>query len=434
MDQEIRPRSLFGFTRNANLFLTSSLIAAAAGGISGVILTLYMLKIGLREDAIGFFISINSLAAGLASVPAGLVSDRLGRRRILLTGLAVSAAGSVALPFVAGRAALLGLAVLLGISGTLAGVAASPFLAENSSREERTRLFSVFSAGTTAVSMVFAWIAGILPRFYGRALVDGAESVGAYRWTLLTGAAFSLAAVGPLLFLRDVRPGRHTAGAPERPRRTAALFAHVRNPGLLARLALTSGLIGLGAGTFVPFLNVFLKIRFGASTAAIATVSFLAQGLLVVGTVLAPALSRRVGKVPAMAGSILVSVPFMLVLGFAPWFAVAAGAYLVRNTVMNMIGPVRSTFSMEMVDPGERATASSLEQMTWQLSWAVASAVSGQVISRHGYGPVFLAGAAIYVLAGVAYPALFPRAFVGRREDRQAAVYTPEGLGEEAGR
>ncbi len=135
-----------------------------------------------------------------------------------------------------------------------------------------------------------------------------------------------------------------------------------------------------------------------------------------------------------MAGSILVSVPFMLVLGFAPWFAVAAGAYLVRNTVMNMIGPVRSTFSMEMVDPGERATASSLEQMTWQLSWAVASAVSGQVISRHGYGPVFLAGAAIYVLAGVAYPALFPRAFVGRREDRQAAVDTPEGLGEEAGR
>jgi MFS family permease len=115
-----------------------------------------------------------------------------------------------------------------------------------------------------------------------------------------------------------------------------------------------------------------------------------------VATIAAPLLAARLGKVRSVALVQGASLPFLLAIGFAPSPALAVGAFWMRGALMNMGGPIYNAFTMEQVAQGERATVNALAGVTWNLGWAVCPYVSGVVQERWGFGPLFVATAALY--------------------------------------
>ena len=84
-----------------------------------------------------------------------------------------------------------------------------------------------------------------------------------------------------------------------------------------------------------------------------------------------PRLARRFGQITSVVIVQGASIPFLVVLGFSPvlWMVVAAMA--VRSSLMNAGNPIFSAFTMEHVDPAERATISAAMSVLWQLGWVI---------------------------------------------------------------
>jgi MFS family permease len=127
------------------------------------------------------------------------------------------------------------------------------------------------------------------------------------------------------------------------------------------------------------------------------------------GLLAAPPLADRMGKIKLVVITQGLSIPFLILLGFAPWFWMSAAAYYVRVALMNMSGPVYQTFVMERVEPSSRATVASLVSMSWNFGWAFSPTISGLMQVRYGFGPPFLGTIILYTISVALYWAFFWR-------------------------
>ena len=389
-------RQFLRFSLNARLFLVSDLFAGLGSGIFSVIFNLYLLRLGYQEDFIGQVASLGTLATGLLAIPAGLLADRIGRKRSLVWSIAANSLAVAGMLLLTNPLAIMAFSFLNGATIALLFVSMSPFLMENSTPDERTHLFSANSALMYFAMMGGNLLGGLLPGFWRSWTGSGeATSVLAYRYSLLVALGLFVLAVGPLLALRASRPGdggESTTVAP-------ADLPQVQAGQKIAVLALASGLIGLGAGLFIPFFNVyFVKVQ-GATTAQVGFIFSVSQVLTGLATLAAPLLARRFGKVYAVALGQAGSVPFLVMLAFVPNLGVAVAAYWSRTVLMNMIQPIQSAFAMEIIPQRLRATASSFTNTTWSVAWAASAAIGGALIIRAGYPPIFLLAAVTYALA-----------------------------------
>jgi MFS family permease len=168
--------------------------------------------------------------------------------------------------------------------------------------------------------------------------------------------------------------------------------------------------IGFGAGLVIPFLNLFLKEKFGltyGTTGAIFALSALATGLAMA---LQPLLVGRLGKLGAIVFVQALSLPFLAALAWAPWLPVVTFALLVRGALMNAAGPVYAALVMDYLPEEERPGFFLVEGGLWSLLFALASALSGVVQEALGLRAFdYLFGLTLFLYAlGIA---LWPWAF-----------------------
>jgi MFS family permease len=122
-----------------------------------------------------------------------------------------------------------------------------------------------------------------------------------------------------------------------------------------------------------------------------------------IGLIAAPPIAERIGKIELVVITQGISIPFLAILGFAPWFWMSALAHYVRLTLMNMGGPVYNAFVMERVEPESRAMVASLTSMAWNFGWAFSPSIIGWLQVRHGFSPVYLSVIVIYALSVFLY-------------------------------
>jgi MFS family permease len=187
-------------------------------------------------------------------------------------------------------------------------------------------------------------------------------------------------------------------------------LAYARShPRLLSKLILPLLITSIGAGMIMPFMNVFFREVHGQPDPVIGALfawGALAMGL---GLLIAPPLGERMGKIQLVVITQGLSIPFLVLLGFAPWFWVSVMAYFVRLALMNMSGPIYQTFVMEHVDPTSRATVASLASMAWNFGWAFSPTISGKLQVQSGFGSVFFITIVLYSIAVCLYWVFFGR-------------------------
>ncbi|MBA4379354.1 MAG: hypothetical protein C0393_01460 [Anaerolinea sp.] len=222
-------------------------------------------------------------------------------------------------------------------------------------------------------------------------------SSSAYAGALGVIAAAALVAIIPLFAMRMPRLEKSQ-------RSLFAPFSYAsRHPALLGKLVLPMLITSIGAGLFMPFINVFFRVTHHQPDPVIGNV--LAWGALAmgVGLLIAPIISDRIGKIQLVVITQGLSIPFLVMLGYAPWFWMSALAHYVRLALMNMGGPVYQTFVMEQVEPSSRATVASLVSMAWNFGWAFSPSVSGWLQVNYGFAPVFLGVIVLYTISVFMY-------------------------------
>jgi MFS family permease len=354
------------FSSNAKLYLLHVIGMDLIHGTWEVIFNLYLLAIGFGIEFIGIRLAIMGVVGAIASVPMGRLSDKIGRKAGFILGDGGGALIALIQIMSANPAVLLIAPAFGSIFGALHHVSEPPFMAENSKREERVHLFSVSDGLRTLSVMAGSLIAGFVPLW---AVVQfNIDKVTAYRYATIVGIAWWFLSLIPAILLKQ----QVREKAVETTNTVVAksilgwrrLVSNIKNPDIIKKLLLVNGLIALGAGFVVPLMNVFFHEGVHAHEHAIGTTFAAGSLFLAIGAFAMPFFVQRLGKVLTVAVTRFAAIPFIMLIGFSPdlvnattVISLAGFAYILRTTFFNMSSPVADAFSMELLDPGERATA-----------------------------------------------------------------------------
>jgi MFS family permease len=380
-------RAFGRFHRDARLILATSLVTGAAISLWWIDFNLYLQALGLSTAEIGMIGTIGAVAGGLAAFPASAASDRVGRRMVFAVGIL---AGLVALGVLmvagAGLPLIVLSAALWSAGNNAVGVVVAPFLTEHSEAEHRNELFAVQFAIQNVTNVVAAIVGGVVATLIAGWMGLDPAGPGVYRIILVIMAILLVAGLASVRFLTDDSPrvaagprlrrlGEPAAFPPDPRRRPARFGITIRDRGRVARLLFPGFLISIGAGQVIPYLNLFVRGRFGLDLAQLNAVFAVTALGTIAAILLQPRLARRFGQITSVVIVQGASLPFLVVLGFSPVLWTVILAMAVRSSLMNAGNPIFNAFAMELVDPAERATVSAAMSVLWQLGWVIGGIV-----------------------------------------------------------
>jgi MFS family permease len=388
--------------------MVATALQGLSSGIWGVIFNLYLnLKaVGFQPDFIGLMFTVSAIATGSVALPAGLLCERLGPKRALLIGFMANFV-NLAQIVILQPSVLLVASLSSGLIGTVAWVAAAPFMMENSTQEERTYFFSVDWGIMIIMGVIGNYVGGLMPdvfnTFLGLPTGANGSAVG-YRVSLGISMVLALTMVIPVLLIKEDR-------TLQRQRISDLIsFRNVRSHRTILKFMIPTAMIGFGAGFIVPLFNLFFSLRFSASLEQIGLISSLSSITLGVGTLAAPVLSKRLGRVKSIVACEFLSMPFIMLMTLAPNLALASSAFITRNALMNMAGPISSTLQMELVTDTERATTNGLMVMADGVPRALTAWVSGRMMTESDFYTPFLITTLTYFVASSLYFMFFRKA------------------------
>jgi MFS family permease len=385
-------RSIAGLSRNAKLYLSCSLLRAAALAVFELFFNLYLLSMGFDATFIGVANTLLGIASIASSLPAGLIADRIGRKRAMLVGLAGLLITHLGITIVRQGWAIVGFFVLYGMLSPLLYASVAPFLTENSTAQERAILFTLDSSLMNLAWSISTIGGGYLPGLFAGLLNVGTESTIAYRMVLLLGAVGLSVSFVPLLLIRE----RPTPGPQVRAVRH--LRRRFSNPALLVKLVIPRLFFSFGAGLFFPFLTLFFKHRFDVLDATLGWIVGVTSAIAVPTMLVGGAVAERLGKIRTAFLSRLISTPLLLFIGLAPSLPVAVAAHWIRGGFMRLGQPLYISYAMERLEERERATGSSLLRIGWDAGWSLGPLVGGLVQGLAGYTPLILSTTVLYAV------------------------------------
>ena len=377
-----------------------------------VLFNLYLADLSFQEDLMGRLVAARTLGTALGTLPAAALARRMGLRFAILMALC-GLALSLALRAVVTGTALVAASLLTGFF--LAGwfVTNAPAIAALSVKLpgtdpeglETRRAAAAFSYNTAlgigvgaAGGILAGWLPGWLP---------GATPAAAKQSALLVAAA--LVGAGAVVGLR-VR-FRHD---PQSPIRNPKSLLLRRSPAraFLARFLLAVSLWYVFAAGFLPFFNVYLRNRLGASVETIGGVFALAQVVQALAALSMARLIRRLGLVRAVVVTQVLSAAALFALWPVHALALAATLYVVYLSFQVMSEPGLQNLLMARVLPEERPTASAANLLLMFGIHAAVGAAAGALIAARGYGALFVVLGVTGVAAAALFAALFSPAFV----------------------
>jgi MFS family permease len=349
-------------------------VRSATTAATAILVGLHLSRVGLAPSEIGVVVSAGLWGCAFATAMAAFFGERIGRRRTLAL-LALLAAGGIAAVAVIDDVALLAVVAFFGIVNGMGRDRGAQLAVEQAvlpsttTDATRTRTFAVHAMLQDIGGAVGSLAAG-LPVLWERA---GSVGPAATSRPLLVLSVCSLVGVGGAFLLSpsvEVARERRTTLTPESRRVVARLSA-------LFFLDATGGGLLTGA-----LLSWFLHERFGVGAAEIGALFAAAKVLNALSHLGAAWLARRIGLVNTMVFTHIPSSLLLATVGIAPTFPIAAALFLLREGLVEMDVPTRSSYLAAIVRPEERTSANSIASLVRLIGWAIGPLLAG-VLAQH---------------------------------------------------
>jgi len=412
-------RAITGFASlspAARQFLAFSLLISVASAIFGLVFNLYMSALGFSNAVIGIFNSLPALALLGIGLPFAALADRVGYRLFLLGSGALAAVASLILALAGVRLVAVLAAGSFALSLTILEVLGAPVLAQVTREAERVALF--------AVNQSLAWIATLLGDLLGGAIPEAAArvahassaSAGAIRSAFVAMTLLTVASLPFLVRLAGAAGLRPTRVFPVRDllRVDTVRFARFLFPGLL---------LGIGAGMYLNFIQLYLAQRFGLTPGPIGAILAVGAAATAFATLGAPRVSRRLGMTRTIGLLQVAGAPLVFALAFLMTLPVAVLVLYVRQIALNLQAPLGQVFGMEYVEPAQRARLATAQTVVMGVGLGgIGPLLSGFLQVRGGYQLAFSVSAGFYLLAGLTFLLLFRRLRLPSEDARRPAT------------
>ena len=356
-------------------------------GIVLPILPIYAKRFHATSLEAALLLTAFSAAGFVCSPLLGRLSDRIGRRPVILLSLAGTAAGSLMTGLAGGLPLLFAGRIVDGASGASVSVAQAA-AADLSSPDDRSRLFGLlgaaFGVGFVAGPAIGALgaLGGARVPFYLAAGLAGVNTVVAW---------FRLPETRP------VSAGPASVRVGPRWRDPAVASA---TPLLLVAFAAMMAFSGFEA-TFSLFGQRHLGLGIGSAAAV-----FTGVGIVVVGVQggLVHSVVRRFGEMRTLGTGLALNAAGLGLLAPARSWAVAAPALLLLTAGQGLVQTTMASALAGQAGPARRGTVLGAQQSVSALARIAGPAAGGALLGARGSGATYVLGA---ILSGVAILALF---------------------------
>ncbi len=332
--------------------------------------------LGATPELIGVIVAASTVTGVVIKLPAGALSDVLGRKRVMLLGCAFFAAPPFLYPFVQSPGALLALRFLHGFATAIFSPVASAFVADLSQRGRGERL-GWFAASGDLGSTLGALVGGLL-LFY----------TASYPMTYLTVGVLGLLPLLIVLRLPDEAP--RSTGATLRARSAefwSGIAEVLRSRAVLVASALEAALY-VGYGAFLGFFPTY-GTGIGLNDAQIALVMGAQLGTTMLAKPLSGRLSDRLGRKPIiLAGLFLCAATLPLIPTLTSlWLLFPVSALFGLGVAI--VTPSTTALVADLVKAGRMGSAMGVFGTIWDSGEAAGPILAGVLIASLSYPPAF---------------------------------------------
>lgn len=393
-------RSPFPF--NVRLLLGARTARSIGQGVTVASFTLYLHALGYTGAAIGTVLMAGLTFGAILTAVVGPLSDRRGRRALLLVYEVAAAAAALAVMLTRNHAVLIAAATIAGF-GRGANGAAGPFapveqgwLARELQNDARRRALSLNATlGFSGMALGAALVA--LPSLLGH----GFSNIESYRLLFLVPFVGSLAAIILIGLADEGRLSRLVAGNPN-DSHAAARIAREENR-QLRRLAATNAINGFAIGIIGPLIALWFARRFAEGPAMVGPAMAVTFVLGALGSVLNGRLSARIGAVRSVLWMRSIGVLLLIATPFAPVFGMAVALYGLRAGCNQGTAGARQAVAANLTRAERRGLAASVQSLSLQIPRAAGPILGGWLIHAGQFVMPFLIVAALQVVYLVLY-------------------------------
>jgi MFS family permease len=393
------------------------------------ILSLYVEHLGGNNAQVGLVMGSFAIGLLLARPRLGLMSDRQGRKIVLIIGAVVATIAPLGYIFAQSIPALIALRAFHGLSIAAFTTGYSALVVDLSPPENRGELIGYMTL-TQPIGVAL-----------GPAIGSFLQVNQGYGWAFGVASLFGILACFGLLSVREARrpPLQVTVPPGDRPPSSAtSATAPQRPPTVWQRLcspqlrvpSTVMAVVGIVFGTLVAFIPLHIAAAgvdlipgLFYTTAAIASFSarfgFGSQ-------------SDRYGRGLFITGALGCYVVAMTLLAIADQVSLFLFAALAEGTAAGLLIPMMVALVSDRAQPEERGQMFALCLLGFDLGLALAGPVLGSVSDRWGYRMIFaiaaiLAAIALLIFTTLSTPTVRSslRFALGRGRDPYAIAPTP---------
>ena len=346
-------------------------------------------QLSIADSMLGTLVSVYSIMVATFAILAGPVSDKIGRRRILLLGCGTMTLALTLHGFVTGYYSFIAVRIFAGSAGGMLSGAAVSYIGDYFPYDRRG-----WATGWVMSGAAFGQIVGIPLGIFMAA-----------RWGFRSPFymfAATMAATVFLLFFRvpqpDVRRTQHRLSVGKA---LSDYIVMLRRPDI-AWAAAAFFMMFLGVSLFVIYLPTWLERDLGITGDQIALMFLIGGVANVLTGPQAGKLSDRIGR----KGIILISCVLLSILMVSTVKLVtgATSAYVYFFLTMILVAMRISPFSAlltALVSDERRGSLMSLTVALGQMGFAIGGAIAGPLFAHVGYFSNTMAGAASVLIMGL---------------------------------
>lgn len=407
---------------DAKLLMASRGIRAFAFSYLNVVFAIYLDHLGYSPVTIGVVFTVAYLSGALLTAVWGYLSDRYGRRKILML-LALLTIVSNAIYIFFSSLTFIFLAVIVanvGAGGSGGGGSGGgPFnpveealLAEKCRAENRNQIYALNFCAGSIMGSLGALVSGV-PQYLQESW--GWSAVTSYKPLFGLTIAFSIL----LLFVYGSISEAHQPRKVEK-KISKATGAFVTK---MSALAVVDNFGAGMAGALVPY---WFYLRFGVELKSLGVIFFASYFLAALSFLSAPVLARRIGVVKTMAFSHALASLIYLALPLAPMLGLAAALLVIRSFFAYMDNPLRASFTMAMVQSSERGSAAGVTSLARIVPFGISPTISTYLMQSVSLTLPLFIGGGLQLMNDVAFYLMFRH--VRPPEEQQPPTLAAETL------
>ncbi len=351
-------------------------------------------KFNVGMTDVGVLFAAFSLSSFAGSAIGGALTDRLGRKRIIIFGLIASSFSTVAMGFIGSFETFFMLALFVGILSDVAGPAHQAMVADILPEEQRADGYGIIRVAFNLSVVIGPAVGGLL-------------AARSYLLLFLSDAAISLLTVFLVaIFLPETKPAAHPDAPKESMGSTFAGYGRVFRDTLFM---LFLGAVMLEVVTYMNMntsLGVYLRNEHGIIESGYGYLLSLNAAMVVL---MQFPITRRIEKLPPML--MMAFGTFLYAVGFSMYGYVSTYAWFMVAMVIITIGemivaPVSQALVASFAPEDMRGRYMAVFGFSWGLPFAVGPYLAGLIIDGPAPYMLWYAAGLVGVLSTLGFLAL----------------------------